>query len=69
MRDRSLTPFAAFGLLVVATAGRGAWLLIYKLRDTPENRLMNEEARRLQLWGSASFVSFFVHLDVRALDP
>lgn len=41
---------------MVATTGRGAWLLLTKLKNHP----INAEIRRLQAWGSASFVFAFL---------
>ncbi|ORY73446.1 ceramidase [Leucosporidium creatinivorum] len=44
-----------YGFLVVATTARGAYLLFTRLQDHPLNR----EVRRLQFWGSASFLLAF----------
>lgn len=51
----------AFGGLVASTTFRLAWLLRNKLKHSPAAKARNSETRRLQIWGSISFVRLIAH--------
>ncbi|KAI5481442.1 hypothetical protein MNV49_004198 [Pseudohyphozyma bogoriensis] len=50
-----------WGALLLATSGKGVWLLFNSLRETPEELKLNAEIRSVQARGTASFLfAFFV---------